>query len=370
MHTHAAADTTSGVFDLARIPTIPASKLSGTLDIAGGGTGANNAADAAKNLALIRGITSAVPEENETIIIDQIKKIINDNQSLNIGQTIVVYAAGGTRGTAPTVIITKVSTVYWSGMYYVYGTNRPIRTFSSSNNGKTLTFFDIATTEDLSIKANVSQLNNYLPLTGGTLTGNIDTASVNIGSYESNIERLLSVRRGFSLDTDNPIKVHAMVNVGSNMALFSFRDSLNNIKNCLYLYEDRSVLAKPLTVSSGGTGANTAEQARENLGAAPEDHTHNYAGSSSPGGAATSANKLATARTIKLTGAVNGQATFDGSKDITINVEGDSAAAGFLAAHPVGSIYACNTPNNPGVTYGGTWQALASADSFKWLRIE
>lgn len=100
------------------------------------------------------------------------------------------------------------------------------------------------------------------------------------------------------------------------------------------------------------------------------DHTHNYAGSSSPGGAATSANKLATARTIKLTGAVNGQATFDGSKDITINVEGDSAAAGFLAAHPVGSIYACNTPTNPGVTYGGTWQALASADSFKWLRIE
>lgn len=100
------------------------------------------------------------------------------------------------------------------------------------------------------------------------------------------------------------------------------------------------------------------------------DHTHNYAGSSSPGGAATSANKLATARTIKLTGAVNGQANFDGSKDITINVEGDSAAAGFLAAHPVGSIYACNTPNNPGVTYGGTWQALASADSFKWLRLE
>lgn len=101
---------------------------------------------------------------------------------------------------------------------------------------------------------------------------------------------------------------------------------------------------------------------------ATKSHTHNYAGASSPGGAATSANKLATARTIKLTGAVNGQATFDGSKDITINVEGDSAAAGFLAAHPVGAIYACNTPDDPGVTYGGTWQALASADSFKWLR--
>ena len=116
-------------------------------------------------------------------------------------------------------------------------------------------------------------------------------------------------------------------------------------------------------------GVTSAVQTQLNNKAA-KTHTHNYAGSSSPGGAATSANKLATARTIKLTGTVNGQATFDGSKDITINVEGDSAAAGFLAAHPVGSIYACNTPNNPGVTYGGTWQALASADSFKWLRIE
>lgn len=105
-------------------------------------------------------------------------------------------------------------------------------------------------------------------------------------------------------------------------------------------------------------------------GKSNSDHTHNYAGSSSPGGAATSANKLATARTIKITGAVNGQAVFDGSEDITIVTAGDSEAASFLAAHPVGSIYACNTPTNPGVTYGGTWQALASADSFKWLRLE
>lgn len=101
---------------------------------------------------------------------------------------------------------------------------------------------------------------------------------------------------------------------------------------------------------------------------ATKSHTHNYAGASSPGGAATSANKLATARTIKLTGAVNGQATFDGSEDITINVEGDSAAAGFLAAHPVGSIYATSDPTDPGVTYGGTWEQLQSADSFKFLR--
>jgi hypothetical protein len=98
------------------------------------------------------------------------------------------------------------------------------------------------------------------------------------------------------------------------------------------------------------------------------DHTHNYAGSSSPGGSATSANKLATARTITLTGAVNGQATFDGSEDITINVEGDSAAAGFLAAHPVGSVYESTSSTSPATTYGGTWKYCPGFEFHRWVR--
>lgn len=52
--------------------------------------------------------------------------------------------------------------------------------------------------------------------------------------------------------------------------------------------------------------------------AAPLSHTHNYAGSSSAGGAATSAEKLSTARAITLSGAVNGSANFDGSGDANI----------------------------------------------------
>lgn len=98
------------------------------------------------------------------------------------------------------------------------------------------------------------------------------------------------------------------------------------------------------------------------------DHVHNYAGSSNPGGAATSANKLATARTIKLTGAVNGQAIFDGTKDITINVEGDSAAAGFLAAHPVGSVYESTSSTSPATTYGGTWNYCPGFEFHRWVR--
>ena len=64
-------------------------------------------------------------------------------------------------------------------------------------------------------------------------------------------------------------------------------------------------------------------------GKAASSHTHNYAGSSSAGGVATSAAKLATARTIALSGDVSGSTTFDGSgnasietalaKEITVN---------------------------------------------------
>ena len=54
---------------------------------------------------------------------------------------------------------------------------------------------------------------------------------------------------------------------------------------------------------------------------APSSHTHKYAGSSSAGGSANSAVKLATARTISLGTGVTGTATsFDGSANITIPV--------------------------------------------------
>ena len=104
------------------------------------------------------------------------------------------------------------------------------------------------------------------------------------------------------------------------------------------------------------------------VGAAASGHTHNYAGSSSAGGAANSAAKLSTARTIALTGAVTGSVSFDGSKNVTITTEGQGAAANFLAAHPVGSYYETTSSANPGTTYGGTWSKAPSLDGFKWLR--
>ena len=65
----------------------------------------------------------------------------------------------------------------------------------------------------------------------------------------------------------------------------------------------------------------------------------NYAGSSSPGGAATSAEKLATARTITIAGAVSGSASFDGSGDVTIttSVQSGTSAPSSL---DTGALYA------------------------------
>lgn len=99
------------------------------------------------------------------------------------------------------------------------------------------------------------------------------------------------------------------------------------------------------------------------------NHTHDYAGSATAGGAANSAKKWDTARKITLTGAVNGSATVDGSKDVTITVEGDQAAAGFLAAHPVGSVMETVAGVNPN-DVGGTWVQLPSIGLIAWKRTE
>ena len=83
---------------------------------------------------------------------------------------------------------------------------------------------------------------------------------------------------------------------------------------------------------------------------------------------ATEAAKLKTARTVSISGAVRGSATWDGSGDLSIVVVGDSVAAGFLAAHPVGTYLETNgyDPSD----YGGEWQMVPSIGPYTWLRTK
>ena len=80
------------------------------------------------------------------------------------------------------------------------------------------------------------------------------------------------------------------------------------------------------------------------------------------------AGRLAEARTVTISGAVNGSATWDGSDDLSIVVAGDSAAAGFLAVHPVGTYIETNgyDPSD----YGGEWSMVPSIGPYTWLRTK
>ena len=83
---------------------------------------------------------------------------------------------------------------------------------------------------------------------------------------------------------------------------------------------------------------------------------------------AETAGRLAEARTVTISGAVNGSATWDGSGDLSIVVAGDSAAAGFSAAHPVGTYIETNgyDPSD----YGGEWSMVPSIGPYTWLRTK
>ena len=82
------------------------------------------------------------------------------------------------------------------------------------------------------------------------------------------------------------------------------------------IYENGTALSSKYAAASHGTHLTIGTGASN---AAAGNHTHNYAGSSSAGGAATSAAKLSSARSIGLGGVLSGSANFDGSAGITIS---------------------------------------------------
>lgn len=132
--------------------------------------------------------------------------------------------------------------------------------------------------------------------------------------------------------------------------------------------EDARRAASDASSAAGAAQASASEALLEASGKAPLGHAHSYAGSSSAGGPASSAERLAAPRRVFIAGAVSGSATWDGSGDLSITVAGREAAASFLAAHPVGSYFMTSDPADPAATYGGTWTKAPSMGPHTWHR--
>ena len=125
------------------------------------------------------------------------------------------------------------------------------------------------------------------------------------------------VARTLDSTTNKPADYFTVVNFGANSnSNFQLAHSYSN-NSILYVRgrHDTSGNYTPWAKIYTDKNKPTASE----IGAAAASHTHNYAGSSSAGGAANTAVKLATARTIALGGILSGSASFDGSGNVTIN---------------------------------------------------
>lgn len=201
-------------------------------------------------------------------------------------------------------------------------------------------------------KAPSNHSHSYLPLSGGTMSGTATITWADSGNWgNSNKDVTFPVIRGGLswFGQSDGIQLYAVETQNDNLELYlKFTDGNSNglsIRN-----KDNTQTAR-----ISATGEITASKFVGNLSGTasavpwsgitgkpstftPASHSHNYAGSSSAGGNANAAVKLATARKI-------GNASFDGTANITLsqmglNVPVEITKADYLAKKKAGTLNA------------------------------
>lgn len=172
-------------------------------------------------------------------------------------------------------------------------------------------------------------------------------AQVGLGNVDNTADANKSVKHATTADSATTAGTATNVSAGEGTADAArhvwFSDSTTETKRA---YSDKfkyNPVTNNLTVNVTGNAATASSVAWGNVTGKPStftpaSHTHNYAGSSSAGGAATSAIKLSTPRKI-------GNASFDGTADITLsqmglNVPVEITKANYLAKKKAGTLNA------------------------------
>lgn len=172
-------------------------------------------------------------------------------------------------------------------------------------------------------------------------------AQVGLSNVDNTADANKSVKHATTADSATTAGTATNVSAGEGTADAArhvwFSDSTTETKRA---YSDKfkyNPVTNNLTVNVTGNAATASSVAWGNVTGkpstfAPSSHTHNYAGSSSAGGAATSAIKLSTPRKI-------GNASFDGTADITLsqmglNVPVEITKANYLAKKKAGTLNA------------------------------
>ena len=204
----------------------------------------------------------------------------------------------------------------------------------------------VATEKNINLKADKTELTKYLPLAGGTITGNL-TVNGSITGNSSSATKLKTARKINGVAFDGSQDITIGISSGSEIKLGGYSkpastsailvtDNLNTAIGKLEKgLEDKANVAhdhnsaKITAMTNYQKGTASAIQQTDSLNVAigkleatldsksNNGHTHNYAGSNIHNGAANSAVKLQTPRNITIGGTSN---KFDGSSDITFTL--------------------------------------------------
>ena len=330
-HKHAAGDITSGTLAVARGGTgqttlalarnaMGLGNTTGALPVANGGTGATTAANALTNLgAAAASHTHNYAASNHThaTVTSSAAGFMSSADKTKLdGIAAGANAYSHPTTTAATGTPTVNASPAFGGTFTVNQVSRDTSGHVSAITSRTITIPSATATtvaaglmsKDDKIKLNGiaagAQVNSVTGVKGDSesayRTGNVNITVNNIGAAASNHNH----------DSAYAAKSHSH----SEYAAASHGNHVpttQTASNKVFLRNDNSWQ----TVTPA------------NIGAAASSHTHNYAGSSSAGGAATSATKLATARTISIGGGASGTASFDGSADAKISLGSINAAS-------------------------------------------